>query len=150
MRSPLEDYPNILGRIGLFIVLFNGIDAMLNNELYFITNQEGGKKKPILDNLLSQDFSKRLDMLRIILGDTLYFKIKNINEFRNFITHGTYGLNSIKGISISKMKRYTGKYHSKSLNEEIINKHIDNEREAMDSLYEIVLGVVSKIKKFKN
>jgi len=149
MRSTLEDYPKLLEKVGLFIVLFNAIDSMLNTEFYFKIDQTNDKTRPILDNLISQDFSKKLDMLEIILGNDLYLKIKDLNDFRNFIAHGMYGVNELKGISISKRKRYSGKYENISLNEEIINKHVDSEREVMDSIYKLILGKIPRVKNNK-
>jgi hypothetical protein len=139
MKSPLEDYPKILEKIGLFIVLFNGIDSFLDTQFYSIVSQTDPRTKPIIDNLISQNFFKKLEVLENVLGEELHEKIKDLNDFRNFIAHGMYGVNGLEQISISKQKRYSGKYENISLSEEIIEKHIEEERSAMNGLYKLNL-----------
>lgn len=145
MKSPLENKPKILEKIGLFIVLFNLIDTRLGIEFYYLVNQSDTKKRPVLDFLIAQDFAKRLDMLKLILGDDLYHKIKRINEFRTFIVHGFYEMDSSEKISITKIKRGAGKYHSvDDLSEDVLDKHIQNERGIFVSFHELTLKRMPK------
>ena len=139
MRSPLEEHPKILEKIGLFIVLFNIIDTLLNVRFYFIIIQTDKKNQPIMNNLISQDFSRKLDALENVLGEEIHSIIKDINEFRNFIAHGSYGMNELKGMSITKVKRYTGKYQSVTLSEKIMDEHIENERKTVNEIYKLNL-----------
>jgi Trp operon repressor len=145
MTSPLEQKPEILERIGLFIVLFNGIDSRLGTEFYFVINQTEAHKRPILTYLETQDFSKKLDMLKLIIGDDLYTKIKVINEFRNFIAHGVYGMDSTGKMSIAKITRGNGKYHSiDDLDKDLLDEYIEKEREALDLLHGLILKRMGK------
>jgi Trp operon repressor len=145
MTSPLEDKPEILQKIGLFIVLFNGIDARLGIEFYYIINQTEAHKRPILTFLETQDFSKKLDMLKLILGEDLYEKIKTINEFRNFIAHGLYGMDSTGKMSIAKITKGNGKYRSiDDLDSEFLDEYISKEREALNLIHGLGLKRMAK------
>ena len=145
MTSPLEDKPEILKRIGLFIVLFNGIDSRLGIEFYYIINQTEPHKRPILTFLETQDFSKKLDMLELILGKELYAKIKTINEFRNFVAHGLYGMDSSGKMSIAKITKGNGKYRNiDDLDESLLDEYIEKEREILNLLQGLVLKRMPK------
>lgn len=139
MISPLESNPKMLEKIGLFVVLFSGIEFRLSLEFYWVINQRNTQLASVLDFLSSQDFSKKLDMLKLILGDVLYKKIFKINEFRNFIAHGMFGVNSLETVSITKQIRNTRKYKSVELNKTTLDKYIGEEREILSLLHALVL-----------
>lgn len=145
MKSPLEDQPKVLQKIGLFIVLFNLIDGRLGTEFYYVINQQDGKKRLILSFLETLDVIVKVNMLRPILGEKIYKKIAKLNEFRVFIAHGSYGVQrGSQEVSMSKMKRPTGKYHHKALSELILDEQIEAEREVLSLLHELVLKRIPK------
>ena len=45
MVSPLEKHPEILEKIGLFVVLFNLIDGRLNLEFYYLLDQKNKREE---------------------------------------------------------------------------------------------------------
>lgn len=144
MKSPLEDNPKVLEKIGLFIVLFNLIDSDLSIEFIYIISQIDPRVRPILDFLCSQQISIKLQILKNFTGDDLCSEINEINEFRNCISHGTYGKNSSSG-SLSNIKRNRkGKYSSMLLDEIILDKYIEREREVLNKFYQLRLKRMGK------
>lgn len=138
MKSPLEDKPEILQEIGRFIVLFNLIDNELSLRFYYVINQTNEKHKPILDFLSSQFFSQKLEVVKNILGNDLYKEIYDLNEFRNHLGHGMYGMNSVGEVSSTKRNK-SGKYSTKPISKEILEKEILKEREVLKKFYEMRL-----------
>jgi hypothetical protein len=147
MVSPLEKHPEILEKIGLFVVLFNLIDGRLNNEFYYLLDQRKKRQKTLIDFLSSQRFSQKLDLLQDSIGDALYKEVKEINEFRNFIAHGTYGeevlitkarpLVPSGRISVTKLGQGGKKYHSRDLSVTLIGEYIEKERKILKAMYEL-------------
>lgn len=154
MNSPLEKQPKLLEKIGLFIVLFNLIDNRLNFEFYFLLNQKDLHERPLIDFLSSQRFSQKLDLLKISIGDILYKEIKEINDFRNFIAHGTYGEEVVftesgatvpsGKVSVTKLGS-KAKYQSCDLNEQIISEYIEKERQVLKSMHELIVSRLPSI-----
>jgi len=144
MKSPLEDNPKVLEKIGKFIVLFNLIDSGLSIEFIYIISQIDPKVRPILDFLCSQQISIKLQILKNFTGDDICSEIDNINEFRNHISHGTYGKNSLSG-SLSNTKRNRkGKYTNIPLDEKILDKYIEREREVLNKFHQLRLKRMKK------
>jgi len=138
MKSPLEENPKILEKIGLFTVLFNLIDSNLSMEFYYILNQNNIKTKLVLDFLYSQQVSIKLQILQNFTGENFCSEIKEINDFRNCISHGIYGRTSLGVISNTKRNR-DGKYISKSITEEILDEYIQKEREILNTFHKLRL-----------
>ena len=143
MKSPLEDNPKVLEKIGLFIVLFNLIDTDLSIEFVHIINQLDQKLRPILDFLSSQSISIKIQILENFTGSGICSEIKEINDFRNHIGHGTYGKNSLGSISNTKRSR-GGKYATLPLNEKILDEYIEREREILNKFYQLRLKRMGK------
>ncbi len=139
MRSPLEDNPKILEKTGLFIVLFSQIETMLGLQFYFMIDQQNDNQRNVLDYLSTQDVSKKIDLLKPILGDDQYEKVKTLNIFRNFIAHGLFGIDSAGNISVTKQKRNTRKYDSMKLDHATLDMYIKEERDVMVSIHGLVL-----------
>lgn len=134
--SPLENKPEVLERIGLFVVLFGLIDLRLGLEFYFIVSQQNAEHAPVLDFLSSQDFSMKVKTLKSILGGTLYKELIEINKFRNFVVHGQFGMNSLDEISLTKQKRNTREYDSMKIDIKTLNNYIKREKQVLQSLHE--------------
>lgn len=144
MKSPLEDHPEVLEKIGLFIVLFNLIDSSLSTEFVYIISQVDPKVRLILDFLYSQQISTKLRILKNFTGNDICLEIDEINDFRNHISHGTYGKNLSSG-SISNSKRTRkGKYTNIPLDKKILDKYIERERKVLNQFYQIRLKRMGK------
>ncbi|MDB4983973.1 MAG: hypothetical protein JWM20_152 [Patescibacteria group bacterium] len=151
MYSPLEQKPKVLELIGLFIVLFNGIDSRLGTEFYWILDQTDRKKRPILDFLETQQTSSKIEILKEILGPDLYKELGELNKFRNQLCHGMYGVNLATG-EISNTKRLkkpakkskTPYFKIESINEKILEKYIERERSVLQEFYKLALSRLPK------
>ena len=143
MKSPLEENPKVLEKIGLFIVLFNLIDSSLSIEFVYIIKQSDQKVRPILDFLSSQQISFKLKILENFTGNNICSEIREINEFRNHISHGTYGKNSLGSISNTKRNR-KGRYINLTLDEKILDKYIKREREVLNKFHRLRLKRMGK------
>ncbi len=141
-RSPLEDSPELLQEIGRFIVLFNLIDHELLLQFYYVISQINDTYRPILDFLCSQQFLKKIDILKNMLGEELYKELFEINEFRNYMGHGIYGMNSSGEVSNTKRSR-NGKYDIKTLTKEIVIEEINKEKKILNKFYQMR---ISKLK----
>jgi hypothetical protein len=146
MKSPLEEKPEILKLIGLFLVLFNNIDNCLGSEFHLIINQTDSKKRPILDFLITQQTSQKIEILKEVLGINLTKELKELNNFRNQICHGMYGMNSIGEISnIKRLKKRKEKsktpyFEIESISEEKLEKYIERERVILQKFHELSLS----------
>ncbi len=138
MKSPVEDNQKILEKIGLFTVLFNSLDSTLSMEFFYIVNQSEPNMQPVLDFLRAQTVSTRCEILKNFTGEKLCDEIKEINNFRNFLSHGMYGVNSVtKQVSSIKLKGRTGKYDVQVLDEKLLDKYIGRIREVLNSFHQL-------------
>ncbi len=144
MKSPLEDNRKILEKIGQFVVLFNLIDTNLSIEFVYIISQVDLKLRSILDFLYSQQISIKLQILKDFTGNDLCKEINEINNFRNHISHGTYGKNLSSGLLSNTKRTRKGKYTNILLNEEILNKYIEREREVLNKFHQLHLKRMGK------
>lgn len=137
MKSPLEERPEVLEKIGLFIVLFNTIDLYLSKEFNFLIRRSA-ETQQALNFLETQDFLKKITLLKVVLGEALFKKILKVNDFRIFIAHGMYGMDSSGEITLIKQKRDSSEYEDRLLMSEIIT-NIEKEREILKLLHALVL-----------
>lgn len=147
MVSPLENEPEILRLIGLFIVIFNNIESRLGLEFYYIINQTDIQKRPILDFLETQQTLKKIELLENILDTQLVNELKQINNFRNQLCHGMYGVNMSSGeisntkrLKKPKKKSKTPYFKIERITEKILNDYINRERSVLQKFHELILS----------
>lgn len=145
MKSQLEDKPEVLNLIGLFIVLFNLIDARLSIELeLFIGNKNG--------RLSSLSTSHKLKLLKEERNLDLYKRVDELNEFRNQICHGIYSVNDSGGIQNTKRNKYG--LVRKEINKKIMELYIIRERAILRHFHTRLLRKLKlskkRFKKFKS
>lgn len=144
MKSPLEETPKVLEKIGLFIVLFNLIDSNLTTEFVYLINQTNPQTRPILDFLNSQQISLKYKILEKFTGEKLCKEIEALNNFRNYLSHGSYGVNmATKKISTTKLNR-AGKYENKTIDEKILDEYILRIREVLGEFHKLHLKRMGK------
>jgi|GEM_PF-3767985 len=117
--------------------------------VFFPVSTFWGTDQALIDFLSSQRFSQKLDLLQDSIGDVLYKEVKEINEFRNFIAHGTYGeevlvtevvpLVPSGRMSVTKLGRGGKRYSSRDLNLGILDEHIERERKILKAMHELTL-----------
>lgn len=143
MKSPLEENPEILQKVGLFIALFNLIEDRLNYEFYFLFNQSDKNTRPSLDFLTSQIISSKVKLLKNFTGKDLCEEIEQINNFRNHISHGLYG-KDFKGYISNTKRGKKGNYTTIALDEKVLDEYIARERAVLKKFHNSILKRIGK------